>query len=393
MNFSLQKFSQPLQEFASGDHIDLVFFRAPGDGSGPNTYLQAGLHGAEVQGNLVIFELFRRLPEFQIHGDISFVPHANPYAMNQRAGEFTQGRFSPTTGDNWNRLFWRATCASESERLDEFQISLDSFLNSQAGKAWADVANSFRSLLNERILARKNQGQGQGGRLALTLQAEAAKADIVLDLHCASVSLPHIYSPVSCLESAKNLLFPFYLAIPEVFAGAMDEASFLPWFELCQAAKGLGFADAKLRQESFTIELGNHETVSTFKAVDSAERILHYLCRRGVISEKISASGQSRFQKLSRPKQVASKLADYHQVFIESGGLWESLAPLGIELKGGSPLYRILRIREIQNEMSLEKASREVVFPVDAIPLVQGSSSIAHSGDEIFRVLTNYFYL
>jgi len=55
--------------------------------SAPSVYIQANMHGAEVQGNAVIFQLLELLKNIDINGDITLVPYANPVACNHKNGE------------------------------------------------------------------------------------------------------------------------------------------------------------------------------------------------------------------------------------------------------------------------------------------------------------------
>ena len=54
----------------------------------PNVYIQANMHGAEVQGNAVIFQLLELLKNCDIQSNITLVPYANPVACNHKNGEY-----------------------------------------------------------------------------------------------------------------------------------------------------------------------------------------------------------------------------------------------------------------------------------------------------------------
>jgi len=55
----------------------------------PNVYIQANMHGAEVQGNAVIFQLLELLKNCDIRSNITLVPNANPVACNHKNGEYS----------------------------------------------------------------------------------------------------------------------------------------------------------------------------------------------------------------------------------------------------------------------------------------------------------------
>ena len=67
--------------------------------------LDGARHGAEVQGNAVIFQLLKQLEQSHLNSVVTLVPLANPMGINQKSGEFTLGRFDPITGVNWNREY------------------------------------------------------------------------------------------------------------------------------------------------------------------------------------------------------------------------------------------------------------------------------------------------
>ena len=101
-------------EMASGAKLTVPVYSYEVEQAEPNTsiknaaptvYIQANMHGAEVQGNAVIFQLLELLKDCEIQSNITLVPYANPVACNHKNGEYTLGRFDPITGVNWNRMY------------------------------------------------------------------------------------------------------------------------------------------------------------------------------------------------------------------------------------------------------------------------------------------------
>ena len=102
-------------------------------------------------------------------------------------------------------------------------------------------------------------------KLALQLQALAVSADIVLDLHCDTLSVPHVYSPTYAMNSVVHLGIPFAIEIPHTFAGALDEAIFCPWITLTQKYNELYSTQMNIpveRSEEHTSELQSHSFIS-----------------------------------------------------------------------------------------------------------------------------------
>jgi predicted deacylase len=58
-------------EMASGAALTVPVYRLKGDSSAPSVYIQANMHGAEIQGNEVIFQLLELLKSTKINGDIT----------------------------------------------------------------------------------------------------------------------------------------------------------------------------------------------------------------------------------------------------------------------------------------------------------------------------------
>ena len=95
----------PLTHSIDGQAIELKKFQLDSGLKGPHLYLQSGVHGAELQGHLVIQELIRQLPELLQKGSVTCIPCANPMGLNHKIGEFTAGRYHPVSRENWNRHY------------------------------------------------------------------------------------------------------------------------------------------------------------------------------------------------------------------------------------------------------------------------------------------------
>jgi len=85
-------------EMASGAKLTVPVYRyecaqncsqADQQNKAPNVYIQANMHGAEVQGNAVIFQLLELLKHCDIQSNLTLVPYANPVACNHKNGEYT----------------------------------------------------------------------------------------------------------------------------------------------------------------------------------------------------------------------------------------------------------------------------------------------------------------
>tara|TARA_R110001583_G_scaffold187837_2_gene349378 strand:+ start:1313 stop:1678 length:366 start_codon:yes stop_codon:yes gene_type:complete len=83
------KLTVPVYSYKPEKSTVPVYSYKPEKSTAPNVYIQANMHGAEVQGNAVIFQLLELLKHCDIQADITLVPYANPIACNHKNGEYT----------------------------------------------------------------------------------------------------------------------------------------------------------------------------------------------------------------------------------------------------------------------------------------------------------------
>ena len=364
-------------EMASGAKLTVpVYAFKIENNTGPNVYIQANMHGAEVQGNAVIFQLLELLQHCKLQGNITLVPYANPVACNHKNGEYTLGRFDPITGENWNRMY----------HFDQGVI--EPFAQQYLDASEEDIKAKFQQLLlNEVELKLENNTWGltTGQRIAYQLQRLAHKADIVLDLHTGPISSKHLYCPEYAQDSAKYFDIEHTLLIPNGFDGAMDEATFCPWWSLQQAYQALGrkltMGQGAFNKESFTVELGSQEQIDLDVAKQDALSILSYLHYQGVIDNE-----QYQPQKMTR---YAGYLKDYKALYSPMGGMVDYLAEFGKPLAAGEPLARILRMDNYGDGEALHYVSLEQ----EVIPILHFASASVNQGTELYKVLCNYFKL
>ncbi|MCL1065987.1 M14 family metallopeptidase [Shewanella olleyana] len=337
-----------------------------------SVYIQANVHGAEVQGNAVIYQLMTLLEDYTVLGDIHCVPLANPLGINQKSGEFTLGRFDPITGVNWNREYYEhAAIVADIPKWFESNKQLSD----------AELFSAFRQRLLTSCQERLNNSWGisTGHQLAVTLQSMAHEADIVLDLHTGPKSAKHLYCPEYDIESARFFSIPFSLIIPNEFGGAMDEAAFYPWWQLQQycAAQGREFS---VPVAAFTLELASQERIDMADAKEDALGILAYLSHRGVIKEKVQPAEMPRW---------GCFLANYKKFHATKAGLVEYCAEVGKPLAAGEPLVTLLRLDQYGSKQALEPVS----LPCDCVPVLHFASASVHQGTELYKVMTEVFEL
>jgi predicted deacylase len=361
-------------EMASGAALTVPVYRIKGCSEAPSVYIQANMHGAEVQGNAVIFQLLELLKNTDINGDITLVPYANPVGCNHKNGEYTLGRFDPITGVNWNRMY----------HFDESIIK--PFVRECIGKTDQVIEANFKKLMIESIeekLDHNIYGLTTGQRIAYQLQRLAHQADYVLDLHTGPISSKHLYCPEYAQESAQYFDIPHTLLIPNDFDGALDEATFCPWWSLQDAFAELGIefsiSSTSINKESFTVELGSQEQIDLDVALEDAKSIMNYLQHKNVISTTEY-----------HPKQMTRYgcyLKDYKAFYSPMGGMVDYLAEFGKPLAAGEPLARILRMDNYGDGDPLHYISLDK----KVIPILHFASASVNQGTELYKVFSEYF--
>jgi len=371
-------------EMASGVQLTVPVYRLKaavnvGQNKGPSVYIQANMHGAEVQGNAVIYQLLELLKKLNIKGDITLVPYANPVSCNHKNGEYTLGRFDPITGVNWNRMY----------HFDDSMIT--TFAEQYIGSCDSEIEKKFKQLILTQIekkLEHNVFGLTTGQRIAYQLQRLAHQADLVLDLHTGPISSKHLYCPEYCRDSAYYFDIPHTLIIPNDFDGALDEATFCPWWTLQEEFRILGrelsINGGDLNKESFTVELGSQEQIDLDVAHQDALGILSYLNYKGVLVEQ--HSGDFKPKSMIR---YGCYLKDYKALYSPMGGMVNYVAEFGQPLAAGEPLAMILRMDNYGDGDPLYN----VTLDHQVLPILHFASASVNQGTELYKVFSKYFIL
>ena len=363
-------------EMASGAALTVPVYRLKGNGTAPSVYIQANMHGAEVQGNAVIFQLLELLRKTTLNGDVTLVPYANPVGANHKNGEYTLGRFDPITGVNWNRMY-------------HFDAELiKPFVRDCIGKDDKTIEANFKKLMIDSIEDKLDHnifGLTTGQRIAYQLQQLAHQADLVLDLHTGPISSKHLYCPEYAKASAHHFDIPHTLLIPNEFDGALDEATFCPWWQLQEEFAELGIefdiSSQALNKESFTVELGSQEQIDLDLALEDAKGILSYLQYKNVIE-----TSEYQPQAMTR---YGCYLKDYKAYYSPMGGMVDYLAEFGKPLAAGEPLARILRMDNYGDGDPLHYLSLDH----EVIPILHFASASVNQGTELYKVFSKFFVL
>lgn len=217
-------------------------------------YIQASLHCDELPGMLVTHHLLKLLDECAskngILKPITVLPFANPIGLQQIVMGSHLGRFSMSTGVNFNRDWIDVTSAvaeSVADRLTEDEDTNVAIIRSSI----LEETTKLKFNTVEKVLKRE-------------LFKRAAISSIVLDLHCDTDAIMHTYthdrSWPEMQDLAVHLQSECNLLAPESGGNPFDEACSCPWATLMDK-----FEDRypiKMACQSVTIELRGESDVS-----------------------------------------------------------------------------------------------------------------------------------
>ena len=209
-----------------GTSQSLQFMRFGQAGARPKVYIQAALHADEVPGILVAHQLAGQLKALEqrggIVGEVVLVPFANPIGLAQHILGLQHGRFDLRDGANFNRGFANLV-AGLAETLPEV-LTQDSEENTVLVRAALVLAVGRLKTLSPAQDLKKQ------------LLGLACDADIVLDLHCDTDAVMHVYglTPQAAMVEALGAALGARAVLLATESGdsPFDEACTRPWLQL-----------------------------------------------------------------------------------------------------------------------------------------------------------------
>jgi len=253
--------------------LRVLHFGQPG--RGPKAVIQAALHADEVPGMLVAQQLRHRLQALeaagQVLGEVRLLPCANPLGLTQHLLGQHQGRFDLSDGLNFNR------------HLPDLGAAVAAAVGTQLGSDATANQVLVRQALRDAATALRAGTPAQD--LKRRLVQQATDADIVLDLHCDSQAVMHLYAltPQADLAAELGALLGARAILLATESGdsPFDEACSRPWLHLQQqfpqAAVPLGCF-------SVTVELRGEADTEHEQAARDADALLEFLRRQGVLA-------------------------------------------------------------------------------------------------------------
>ena len=368
---------------ATGHEMTAPVFVARGRHERPLVYVQANVHGGELQGNAAVLALFDLLEREPLRGTVVLVPRVNPISANQQVGDYVSGVYDFLTGTNFNRGYLYLTGPSRSA-TGACYVDVDSFAAAHQSSPVDEIRDDFRASLKAALDAIEEETRtwGADSRLefALPIQRMAIEADLVLDLHTGDRAPRYLYAPEGTVAAARAFGFPFVLEVPARFGGALDEASFVPWQDLSDAFRRLGRTDVPRLVDGFTVELGSMNSFSLEAGVEDARRIASALRHYGVLDG----------EPAEPPLPIAAcGVGDYRSLHAPVGGLVDLAVLPGTPVRAGDVVARLVdpsRCRTLPPRVS--DAVVEVRAPEDGIVLLFHAFSSIPKGARLFSMMT-----
>jgi predicted deacylase len=253
--------------------LQVLRFGTPG--ATPKVYIQGALHADEVPAILVTQQLVRELQVREaaggIQGEIVLVPFANPIGLGQHLLGQHQGRFDLRDGGNFNRGF-----ADLAAKVVE---PLRATLTQDVAQNTALIRQALRGTAQELTAATPTQD------LKRRLLQLAVDADIVLDLHCDTDAVMHVYAltPQSAIAEQLGAAVGAQAILLATESGdsPFDESCSRPWLQLQQMLPEFPVA---LGCFGATVELRGEGDTSHVLALQDAQGLCAFLEQQGVLA-------------------------------------------------------------------------------------------------------------
>ena len=275
-------------------------------------------------------------------------------------GEYTYGRFDPISGDNWNRVYFNAIPYVEDFAKASLELSNE------------EIVASFKTYITRIITENLDESWKikRGELMGRRLQQLACHADLVLDLHTDSYSSRYTYAPKYAKEAAQATGLPNVLLIENEFGGALDEATFCPWWTLAEKLKQLGKTDFVNPVEGLTFELGSQEKVIRTQAQEDFECVLRYLKHKDVINSTV--------EEKRTPEKNCHHYDDFVVYYTPTGGLYEMLIQPGESFTKDQPIAICTQLNNKEG-----KTQHTITAPFNGILVANADSSALPQGAKL----------
>jgi predicted deacylase len=310
-----------------GTATELSFYRIGPPDAAEKVYLQAALHADEQPGTMVLHHLLPLLREADeqdlLRARFTVVPMANPLGMANMVHRHHLGRADIASGVNYNRqwpdLFAlvRSQLAGRLNDDERFNVAL--IRKTVAG--WIDAQQP-------RMAAEK---------LRLFLLREAHDASFVLDLHCDSDSLLHIFTSPELMPELQDLSdwmgAAAVLTAADSGGGSFDEVLPLLYRRVAQANPG---KPVPMASATATLEYRGQADSFDHYGEQDALRLFGFLFGRGLVAADPGPRPE--------PTSTATPFEATEIVRVDRPGLLAYRVDLGQRVTRGQPIADLIAL-------------------------------------------------
>ena len=245
-------------------------------GQGKKAYLQAGLHADEWPPMLVAYYLRQQLAALEaagaITGEIVLAPMVNPIGLAQQFQGHALGRFDLADGRNFNRGYPHLS--------SQVRARIEAELGSDASANVALVRATLREALAQEAVP------SEAHAMKRWAMQQAVDADIVLDLHCDTEAVLHVYTGTPHAERgmilARLMGAAALIVASESGDHPFDESLARVWWE--SAAHFAGRFPIPHACFAATVELRGQADMTHALAQRDANQLLRFLAHEGLLT-------------------------------------------------------------------------------------------------------------
>ena len=324
-----------LPQMTPGTSRSIAWFRFGKAGARPKVYIQSSVHANELPGAMLLHYLLPMLVEAdkagRIQGEIIVVPTMNPIGQSQLVGNAHLGRYDLLSRDNFNRN-WPDLSGAVADRLGP-----------KAGRKLGRDANANVALIRRTAIAAL-KAMEPANELQ-TMRVETMKlsidADVVLDLHCDSEAILHVFTSERDIGGAVEELSADLGALSTMYNQPYAEAlTFSGVNGSLWPRLGDRFPDAAIPQAclSVTVELRSQHDVSHALGEADAANLFRYMVRRGVIAGKAGP--------LPKLESAPTPIGGMDVGYCPKPGFVVYLVEAGAKVKDGQAICEIIDPRD-----------------------------------------------
>jgi predicted deacylase len=308
----------------SGARHTLVSYEAGPEHGVPRVHLQAALHADEQPGTLILHHLLDRLEAGEAAGLLrarfTVFPSVNPAGLGTRILTSHTGRYDLASGLNHNRRWPDLFAALGETIVPRLGDNADANVKTirEAIAAWIGDLRPATALQEMRREVLRS----------------AAAADIVLDLHCDSDSLMHIFTSSEMAEAMAALGGRMgaaaVLTAEDSGGGSFDEMLPVLYRRLARANPD---KPVPMAVETATLEYRGQADVEDDLARADADNLYRHFCARGLIEDDAGPTP---------PPAPVHPFEATEVVRAPAAGLLAYRVPLGARVKAGDVIAELI---------------------------------------------------